>query len=125
MEDADEIKQLLREIRDAVLLAGDASTRADDFSGAWVMNANGWKFTLRIEQQDGTVTGTMPGINNHQTSQIEGKVSGNKITFTRVAEGQEYEGYLLNDDPTKKGTNQAVAGVAQAGHVRFGWYATR
>jgi hypothetical protein len=35
MEDSDEIKQLLREIRDAVLLAGAASLRADDFSGAW------------------------------------------------------------------------------------------
>src|SRR5262245_42710704 len=94
----------------AALLAGAASTRADDFSGAWVMNANGWKFTLKIEQKDDTVTGTMTGINNDQTSKIEGKVSGNKITFTRVGEGQEYEGYLLNDDPTKKGNDQAVAG---------------
>jgi hypothetical protein len=125
MEDTDEIKQLLREIRDAVLLAGAAFGRADDFSGAWVMNANGWKFTLKIEQQGDTVTGTMTGINNDQTSMIAGKVSGNKITFTRVGEGQEYEGYLLNDDPTRKGINQAVAGIAKAGHVSFGWYATR
>jgi hypothetical protein len=125
MEDTAEIKQLLREIRDAVLWAGAAFSRADDFCGAWVMNANGWKFTLKIEQQDDTVTGTMTGINNDQTSRIEGKVSGNRITFTRVGEGQEYEGYLLNDDPTRKGINQAVAGIAKAGHVRFGWYATR
>jgi hypothetical protein len=125
MEDTDEIKQLLREIRDAILLAGAASIRADDFSGAWVMNANGWKFTLKIEQKDGTVTGTMTGINNDQTSKIEGKVNGNNITFTRVGEGQEYEGYLLNNDPTQKGNNQAVAGIAKAGHVSFGWYATR
>jgi hypothetical protein len=107
------------------LLAGTALVRADDFSGAWVMNANGWKFTLKIEQKDDTVTGTMTGINNDQTSKIEGKVSGNKITFNRVGEGQEYEGYLLNDDPTKKGNDQAVAGIAKAGDVSFGWYATR
>jgi len=125
MDDRDEIRQLLREIKDAVLLAGAASIRADDFRGAWVMNANGWKFTLKIEQQDDVVTGTMTGINNDQTSTIAGKVDGNAITFTRVGEGQEYEGYLLNDDPTKKGINQAVAGIAKAGHVRFGWYATR
>ena len=107
------------------LLAGTASARADDFSGAWVMNANGWKFTLKIEQKDDTVTGTMTGINNDQSSKIEGKVNGNKITFTRVGEGQEYEGYLLNDDPTKKGNDQAVAGIAKTGEVSFGWYATR
>ena len=109
----------------AVLLAGAASTRADDFSGTWVMHANGWKFTLKIEQKDDTVTGTMTGINNDQTSKIEGKVDGNKITFTRVGEGQDYEGYLLNDDPTKKAIDQAVAGIAKTGDVSFGWYATR
>ncbi len=109
----------------AALLAGAAAARAEDFSGAWVMNANGWKFTLKIEQKEGTVTGTMTGINNDQTSKIEGKVDGNKITFSRVGEGQEYEGYLLNDDPTKKASDQAVAGTAQGGDVKFGWYATR
>jgi len=108
-----------------VLLAGAAAARAEDFGGAWVMNANGWKFTLKIEQTDDTITGTMTGINNDQTSKIEGKVSGNKITFTRVGEGQEYEGYLLNDDPTKKAADQAVAGVAKSGDTTFGWYATR
>lgn len=96
-----------------------------DFSGTWVMNANGWKFTLKIEQNADTVTGAMTGINNDQTSAIEGKVSGNKIAFTRVGEGQEYEGYLLNDDPAQRAKNQAVAGTAKAGEVRFGWYATR
>jgi len=106
-------------------MAGPAAARADDFGGAWVLNANGWKFTLKIEQKDDTVTGTMTGINNDQSSKIEGKVSGNKITFTRVDEGQEYEGYLLNDDPTKKGNDQAVAGIAKAGDASFGWYATR
>ena len=109
----------------AVLLAGAAAARAEDFSGTWVMNANGWKFTLKIEQDSDKITGTMTGINNDQTSKIEGKVDGNKITFTRVGEGQEYEGYLLNDDPTKKATDQAVAGIAKAGDVSFGWYATR
>jgi hypothetical protein len=104
---------------------GATSTRADNFSGAWVMNANGWMFTLKIEQKDDTLTGTMTGINNDQTSKIEGKVRSNKITFTRVGEGQEYEGYLLNDDPTKKANEHAVAGIAKAGDVSFGWYATR
>ena len=83
------------------------------------MNTNGWKFTLKIEQNDDTVTGTMTGINNDQTSKIEGKVNGNKITFARVGEGQEYEGYLLNDDPTKKGNNHAVAGIAKNGRRKF------
>jgi hypothetical protein len=110
----------------AVLLAAAASARADeDFGGTWVMNANGWKFTLKIEQKDDTVTGTMTGINNDQTSKIEGKISGNKITFSRVDEGQEYEGYLLNGDPTNKANGQAVAGIAKSGDVSFGWYLTR
>ena len=107
------------------LLAGAAKPAADDFSGTWVMNANGWKFTLKIEQKDDAVTGTMTGINNDQTSKIEGKVDGNKITFTRVDGGQEYEGYLLNDDPTGKANNQDVAGTAKTGGVTFGWYAKR
>jgi hypothetical protein len=107
------------------VLAGAGTVRADDFGGTWVMNANGWKFTLKIEQKCDAVTGTMTGINNDQTSKIEGKVSGNKITFTRVGEGQEYEGYLLNDDPTKKANEQAVAGIAKSGDTSFGWYATR
>jgi hypothetical protein len=89
------------------------------------MNGNGWKFTLKVEQKDDTVTGTMTGINNDQSSKIEGKVSGNKITFTRVGGGQEHEGYLLNDDPTKKTNNQAVAGIVKEGDKSFGWYATR
>ena len=109
-----------------LLLAGAGAARADDFSGAWVLNANGWKFTLKIEQKDDAITGTMTGINNDQVSKIEGKVSGNKITFTRVGEGQEYEGYLLNDDPTKKANEQAVAGVGKkTDDTRFGWYAKR
>lgn len=110
-----------------VLLAGISLVRGDDFSGAWVMNANGWKFTLKIEQKDDTVTGIMTGINNDETSKIEGKVNGNKITFTRTGngDGQRYEGYLLNDDPANKENNQAVAGIAKAGNVPFGWYATR
>ena len=111
-----------------VLLCGLVSARADeDFSGTWVMNANGWKFKLKIEQKDDTITGTMTGINNEQSSKIEGKVSANKITFTRTGdgEGQTYEGYLLNDDPSGKSKDQAVAGTAKSGEVGFGWYATR
>jgi hypothetical protein len=110
-----------------LLLAGTTLARGDDFSGAWVMNANGWKFTLKIQQKDDVVTGTMTGINNDESSKIEGKVNGNKITFTRTGDGdgQTYEGYLLNDDPTKKGNEQAVAGIAKTGEVSFGWYAMR
>jgi|ERR1043165_8152366 hypothetical protein len=72
-----------------VLLAGTTLVRGDDFSGAWVMNANGWKFTLKIEQKDDVVTGTMTGINSDQSSKIEGKVNGNKITFTRTGMGTD------------------------------------
>lgn len=109
----------------AVLFAGSALARADDFSGTWILNANGWKFTMKIEQKEDSITGILTGINNEQMSKIEGKVSGNKITFTRIGEGQEYEGYLLNDDPTKKSSDQAVAGIAKAGETSFGWYAKR
>jgi hypothetical protein len=107
----------------ASLLMGSALARADDFDGKWVMNANGWKFTLTIEQKGDTVTGTMTGINNDQKSNIEGTVKGNEITFTR--DGQEYRGYLLNDDPTGKANNQVMAGIFKSGDNRAGWYATR
>lgn len=110
-----------------LLLMGATLACGDDFGGTWVMNANGWKFTLKTQQKDDVVIGTMTGINNDQSSKIEGKVNGNKITFTRTGDGdgQTYEGYLLNDDPTKRGNEQAIAGIAKARDVSFGWYAMR
>jgi hypothetical protein len=110
---------------DPTLLLPPSTPPADDFRGAWMLNANGWTFTLKIEQKDDTVTGTLAGINNNQSGKIAGKVNGNRIIFSRVGTGQEYEGYLLNDDPMKKANNQAVAGIGKVGGVSFGWYATR
>src|SRR5262245_23896038 len=81
-----------------VLLLAGATARAGDFDGTWIMNANGWTFTLKLEQKDdGTVSGTMTGINNDQRNTVEGKVNGKEITFTRD-NGQEYHGFLFVDD---------------------------
>ena len=68
----------------AALLLGGALARADDFDGSWIMNANGWKFTLKLEQKGDVVTGTMTGINNDQKSTIEGKIVGNEIDSSPV-----------------------------------------
>src|SRR5258707_2503447 len=106
-----------------LLLAGDMA-RAGDFDGTWIMNANGWTFTLKLEQKDDTVTGTMTGINNEQKSTVTGKIKGNEITFSRDNE-QEYRGYLFVDDPTGKTNKLTVAGTFKSGDDQAGWYAKR
>ena len=58
----------------AVMLLAGTLARAGDFDGTWIMNANGWTFTLKLEQNDDAIKGTMTGINNDQTSTVEGKV---------------------------------------------------
>jgi hypothetical protein len=108
----------------AFLLLAASTLRAGDFDGIWIMNANGWTFTLKLEEKDGNVTGTMTGINNDQKSTVEGKITGNKITFTRDQD-QEYHGYLFVDDPTGKANKQAVAGGFKSGDNHAGWYAKR
>jgi hypothetical protein len=106
-----------------VMLVGGTG-RAGDFDGTWIMNANGWSFTLKLEQKDDTVTETMTGINNDQKSTIEGKVNGNEITFSRD-NFQEYRGYLLVDDPTGKTNKLTIAGTFKSGNDNSGWYAKR
>jgi hypothetical protein len=108
----------------ACLLLASTTVRAGDFDGAWIMNANGWTFTLKIEEKDGAITGTMTGINNEQKSTIEGKVKGTEITFKRDND-QEYRGYLLSDDPTGKTNKLTIAGIFKSGEEQAGWYAKR
>jgi hypothetical protein len=108
-----------------LLLASSPAPAEGDFDGKWTMNANGWTFVLRIQQNGDTITGTMRGINNDERNKIEGKIDGNKITFTRD-NGQEYRGFLFTDDPSGKGAAKlAMAGTARSGEDHFGWYATR
>src|SRR5437763_652483 len=106
------------------LLLAVGTARAGDFDGAWIMNANGWTFTLKLEQKDDAITGTMTGINNDQKSTLEGKIKGNEITFTRD-NGQEYRGYLFVDDPTGKTNKLTMAGIFKGGDDHAGWYAKR
>jgi hypothetical protein len=108
----------------AILLLAGSTAHAGDFDGTWIMNSNGWTFTLKLEQKDDTITGTMTGINNDQKSTLEGKINGNEITFTRD-KGQEYRGYLLVDDPTGKTNKLTVAGIFKSGDGQAGWYAKR
>src|SRR6266849_4827344 len=88
----------------AVLLLGHKMAHADDFSGAWVMNSNGWKYALKLEQKGDTVTGTRTGINNDQRDKFTGRIKGNVITFT-LDGGEEFQGYLLDEGPAKTGKN--------------------
>ena len=85
------------------LLAGTAFAHADDVSGSWVINSDGWKFVLKIEQKDNTIKGTITGINNDDKSTIEGKITSREITFTRSGGDQVYKSYLLGADPATKG----------------------
>ena len=110
------------------LWVGTEARADDDFDGKWTMNANGWTFVLKIKQDGDSFTGVMHGLNHESKSTVEGKIDGNKITFTREG-GQKYRGYLFTEDPSDKGvTKQAMAGVANNGDDEkghFGWYATR
>jgi hypothetical protein len=108
----------------AFLLLAGGLARADDFDGTWIMNANGWTFTLTLKQNGDAVTGTMKGINNDQTSTLEGKIRANEITFKRDND-QEYRGYLFVDDPTGKTNKLTMAGVFKSGDDHAGWYARR
>jgi hypothetical protein len=108
----------------AVLLLAGEIAQAGDFDGTWIMNANGWTFTLKLEQKDNAVTGTLTGINNDSKGTVEGKINGNEITITRD-NMQEYRGYLLVDDPTGKTNKLTVAGIFKSGDVQAGWYAKR
>lgn len=99
---------------------------AENFSGGWFMNANGWTFSLQIEQSGSKLTGTMRAINsNNPNSAIEGHITGNKIVFYRtnpeLRTPQEYEGFLFS-----KGGGQAMAGkFSHENQWDYGWYATR
>jgi hypothetical protein len=97
---------------------------AGDFAGTWIMNANGWTFTLKLEVKESAVTGTMQGINNDQTSTVKGEIKGKRIVFRRD-HFQEYVGYLLVDDPTGKTNDLTVAGIFKSGGDQAGWYAKR
>jgi len=99
---------------------------AENFSGTWFMNANGWTFNLELKQFGSYITGTMRAINsNNPDSTIEGRVSGNKIIFYRknpeLKIPQEYEGFLFS-----RGGGQAMAGkFSHANQWKYGWYAIR
>jgi hypothetical protein len=97
---------------------------AGDFTGAWIMNANGWTFILKLEGKESDVTGTMQGINNDQASTVKGKIKGKRIIFRRD-HFQEYVGYLLSDDPTGKTNDLTLAGIFRSGGDQAGWYAKR
>ena len=108
----------------SIALVVGASAQAGDFDGTWIMNANGWTFTLKLEQNDDAIKGTMTGINNDQTSTVEGKIKGNEIIFTRD-NGQEYRGFLFVGDPTDKTNKLTVAGIFKSGDDNAGWYLKR
>jgi hypothetical protein len=94
---------------------------AENFSGGWSMNANGWTFDLYIEQRGNEITGRMiPTNSSNPTSKISGSVNGRKINFIRINAKQEYEGYLFERD---RGT---MAGrFSHQGQMIYGWYARR
>jgi hypothetical protein len=112
----------------AMLLTGGALARADDYDGKWTMNANGWTFILKLEQNGDRITGFMTGVNNKSKTAVEGRINGNEITFDRVFDDggrQSYRGHLFYDDPTGRANKTAMAGTFKSGDDHAGWYATR
>ena len=102
------------------------SSFAENFSGDWFMNANGWTFNLHIKQSGTKITGIMHAINsNNVDSTIEGHIIGNKIVFYRknpeLSIPQKYEGFLFS-----KNGGRAMAGIfSHANQWNYGWYALR
>jgi hypothetical protein len=99
---------------------------AQDFSGNWFMNANGWTFNLHLTQRGNKVSGKLIPINsNNPISKIDGTVYGHKIIFFRTSRDlqtpQEYHGFLFERD---KGQN--MAGIfSHNQQMNWGWYARR
>lgn len=94
---------------------------AQNISGPWYMNANGWTFELFIEQRGNQIMGRMvPTNSSGPTSKITGTISGRRIIFTRHPSNQHYEGFLFERD---EGT---MAGkFSHQGRWDYGWYARR
>lgn len=94
---------------------------AQNFSGGWFMNANGWTFDLLIEQRGNQITGRIvPTNSSGPTSKIIGSVNGRIITFKRVTANQHYEGYLFERD-----TGRMAGRFSHQGQMSYGWFARR
>lgn len=95
---------------------------ADNIAGKWFMNANGYQFSLIINQEGSDITGSMQPTNNDEpTTNIRGTVSGRKITFQRNAvDGswrQQYTGWLF-----EKNRQGAAGTFSHNGMPEYGWY---
>ena len=103
------------------ILFSVAPAAAQDISGPWFLNANGWTFELEIEQRGREIIGRMiPTNSSDPTSKIFGRIEGRKIIFIRTISKQEFEGYLFDRDPG------IMAGrFNHRGSWEFGWFARR
>jgi hypothetical protein len=95
---------------------------AQNFSGGWFMDANGWTFNLIIQQNGNQITGSMQAINsNNPASNISGSANGRAIAFTRLSNNQFYEGYLF-----ERNSGNMAGKFCHQGQIKCGgWYARR
>lgn len=102
-----------------------ASASPFNLSGEWLMNANGWKFLLTIDESGSNFEGTMSALNNaNPLSKISGSVQPDgRLFFHRSSPGlsQQYEGRIFQGVES----NNAMAGYFTSGSASFTWYAER
>ena len=82
------------------LEVGEVRAASKDLQGTWLVNANGWTFTMRLSARGRGIAGTWDALNNsNPRTLINGTVAGNRIRFTRSAHNgvkvQSYEGKLI------------------------------
>jgi len=103
------------------------SLNAQSLQGRWMMNANGWRFFLDINQNGSQFDGTLSAINHSgKDTNVRGSIIGNVITFRRLQSNQEYRGFLYYGNPEKGNQMAGTYGSTQnCGEHRGGWYAER
>ena len=82
------------------LEVGEVRAASKDLQGTWLVNANGWTFTMRLSARGRGIAGTWDALNNsNPRTLINGTVAGNRIRFTRSEHSgvkiQTYEGKLI------------------------------
>lgn len=96
-----------------------------NLSGEWIMNANGWKFLLTIDESGNKFEGTMAPINNsNPVTRVSGAVHPDgRIDFQRFSPGstQQYDGRIYQGIER----NNGMAGYFVSGAATFAWHAER
>lgn len=98
---------------------------AFQLGGNWIINANGWKFVMKISQHGQNFSGKMTPLNNsNSVTTIKGHIANSgEINFRRIEVNQEYHGFIFRG--IEKGRHMAgtFGNSTQLDKHRHSWVA--